>query len=386
MSEKALETPLLLPEGVDEVQRISLFLGGIATIACFAGFALDRSQFFRSYLVAYLYFLGIALGCLALDMMHRLTGGAWGEAARDILAAGTRTVPLLAVLFVPFVFGMPDLFAWARPEESGVETALAGRHAYLNVGFFWVRAAVYFAVWWSLARVVARRGNRGEVSAEERRRRQAVSGVGLVAYFLTATFASVDWLLSLDPSWYSTIYGIYFVGTHALGALSLVAIAGFFLSRRQASPAPLEARHFHDWGNLLLAFIMLWAYFALSQFLVIWMGNISEEVAWYVHRERGGWVVVSALLVVLQFFVPFVVLLSRRVKRSARRLAVVGVLIAATRWLDLYWQVGPTFYERVRFHLLDAATVLAVGGLWLAIFLQQLRRRTPLPGAERIGG
>jgi hypothetical protein len=369
-------------DALRRVRRVALVAGVAGAVACGVGAVLRPEQFFRSYLVAYLFWVGVPLGCLAILMINYVTGGAWGAVIRRVLESGTRTLPLMALLFVPVALGVRVLYAWAQPEHVAHDLVLQQKTAYLNVPFFVVRAAVYFAAWI----VVARFLNRWSLAQDDTddpwpaRRLEQLSRGGLVLLGLTMTFAAIDWAMSLEPHWFSTIYGIVFMGGSVLSAFAIAIPVAAVLASRRPLAAVIRPAQFHDLGNLLLAFVMLWAYFAVSQFLIIWSANLPEEIPWYLRRIRGGWEYVVVMIVVFHFALPFVVLLSRDVKRRAARLAVVAVALAVVRMLDVFWLVTPAFSpERLVFHALDVAALVGVGGLWIATFLWQLDGRPLVP-------
>lgn len=375
MSEPAA-TPFEAPPELARWQGRALLVGLAAAVVCVAGSFFDRDQFFYSYLLGYLFWLGIPLGCLALVLLYHLTYGAWGAVARRILEAASRTVPLLGLLALPIAFGMHEIFPWSDAGHVAGDPLLRHKAPYLNVPGFWLRHAVYFLVWSVPALVLSRlsRLQDQEDDPRLRRRMRLVSGPALAAFCLAASFASFDWLMSLDPHWYSTIYGVYFVGTLALSGLTFLIATAWYLGGREPLSRVLEPERFHDYGKLLLAFVMLWAYFSFSQYFIIWSGNIPEGVSWYVERRHGSWPAVSVALVVLHFVVPFLLLLSRPLKRRAGSVAGVALLLLAMRWIDLSFQTGPSLGRHFSVHLLDVAAFLAVGGLWLALFLRELRR------------
>jgi len=370
------------PAGLLSIGRVSLLIGAAGAAACLAGAYVDPAQFFRSYLVAFLYWLSIALGCSAIGMLHHLTRGGWGLMIRRVLEAAAGTLPLVALFFVPLLFGLGDLYRWARQDEVRGDALLRHQAIFLNVPFFVTRAAIYFAIWcgfaWVLGRLSARQDATGDRALA--RRMQMVAAPGLVLYCLTATFASIDWLMSLDSRWSSTIYGVYFVGGHAIAGLSFAILVALYLCERGGMSEAFRPIHFHDYGKLLLTFVVLWAYFAVSQLIIIWSGNLAEEITWYRGRLLGGWSGVSLLLVLLHFALPFVLLLSREGKRNAARLSAVAILLLLMRWVDLHWLAAPAFSpERPAFHWLDGATMTALGGFWIAAFARRLARRPLLP-------
>lgn len=369
------------PAALDQVQRRALVAGGAGILLCALGFFLDRPAFYRAWLVGWIYWLGIALGCLAIMMLHHLTRGAWGLVARRVLEAAGRTLPVLALLFLPLLFGLQELYPWARPEAKA-DHLLQAKAAYLNVPFFVARAALYFLIWGGFAFILSRLSRRQDETGELQltRRMQLLASAGIVLYCLAASFASVDWLMSLQPHWFSTIYGVYFLGGQGISALAFLIVVALFLWRREPMSEVLSPGHFHDWGKLLLAFVMLWTYFSFSQFLIIWSGNLPEEITWYAARTRGGWQWLAIALALFHFALPFVLLLSRDLKRRPQRLAAVAGWMLVMRWLDLVWQVEPAFSpERFTFHWLYLAAPLAVGGLWVWAWAAELKKRPLLP-------
>jgi hypothetical protein len=346
------------------------------------GLFLDARQFFQSYLMAYMLCLGVTLGCLALGMVHQLSGGAWGVVIRRPIGAASRVLPVMTLMFLPIALGMRHLYIWTNADLVAHDEMLQHKQLYLNTPFFLARAAIYFLVWnaisyflnaWSLEQ--DRTGN-----PRLARRMQMLSGGGLLAYGLTITFASFDWLMSLEPHWFSTIYGVLIVGGQGLSALAFLIIVLVWLSRRPPLDRIVAPSHFHDLGNLMLAFVMLWAYFSFSQYLIIWSGNLPVEIGWYLHRLQTGWRAVGVVLILGHFAAPFVVLLSRTVKRQPELLLKVAAGILIVRLIDLFWLIAPEFHQTgISVSWLDLALPLTLGSLWLACFVWQLRGRAILP-------
>jgi hypothetical protein len=376
------ETADQLIPSLRQHQRRLLILGASGGLISIVGLWTNPAQFFQSYLVAYMFVLGVTLGCLALGMVHQLSGGAWGVVIRRPIGAASRVLPVLTVLFLPIVFGMSHLYEWTHADVVASDEVLQHKQLYLNAPFFLIRAAVYFLVWnalsfflnaWSLEQ-----DRTGDPAIA--RRMQLLSAGGLMGYGLTVTFASFDWLMSLEPHWFSTIYGVLLIGGQGLSALAFLIVASAWLSRRPPLQGIIVPAHFHDLGNLMLAFVMLWAYFAFSQYLIIWSGNLPEEIAWYLHRLQTGWRAVGALLVVLHFVAPFGLLLSRAIKRQANLLVRVAYLILVLRVVDLYWLVAPEFHrDGVAVSWLDLVLPFSLSAFWLGCFVWQLRGRAILP-------
>ena len=339
-------------------------------------------QLLRSYLVAYVFWTGLALGSLALLSIHQVTGGQWGIAIRRLLESAGLTVPVLAVMFVPIALGVRVLYPWAQPEHMAHDPVLQQKAIYLNVPFFLVRAASYFVLWTFLARSMAYWSLAQDASDSPlpARRLHLLSRGTLLLLGLTMTFAAIDWMMSLEPHWSSTIYGIIYMGGSVLTSFAFAIPALAALRDRPEVAAVATPEVFHDLGKLMLAFIMLWAYFALSQFLITWMGNLPEEIPWYLARGRGGWQWVGVAIVVFHFALPFVVLLSRNAKRRATSLARVAIGLAVMRFVDLYWLVAPAFHPgQLSVHWLDFATTALIGGLWVAAFVRHLSVRPLVP-------
>jgi hypothetical protein len=370
------------PGDVDRLQRNGLAAAALGIVGCAAGVFLDRPVFFRAYLVAWLLVVGLTLGCMAIAMLHHLSRGGWGLMVRRVLEAASRTLPLVFLLALPLAFGMKDLYAWARPELVAADPVLQAKRWWLSVPFFWVRLVVYFAIWGGFTWVLNRLSQEQDRTGDPRltRKMQLIAAPGLAIYCVLATLASVDWLMSLQPRWFSTIYGIYFIGGQGLAALAFTIVVALFLARRAPMERVLSPHYFHDYGKLMLAFVMLWAYFSFSQFLIIWSGNLPEEIVWYVKRIHGGWGWIALALVVFHFALPFALLLSRDLKRNARRLGMVALAMLAVRFLDLFWQVEPAFHDgQFYFSWIYLVALLAVGGLWLAAFVAELKKRPLLP-------
>jgi hypothetical protein len=367
---------------LDRFQRGSLVIGLPALALCVAGAFHSPAQFFRSYLLAFVFWVGVALGCTAILMLHHMVGGRWGFLLRRQLESGTQTFYLMAVLALPLLFGLRLLYSWADPEKVKLDPILQYKQPYLNVPFFILRTVIYFIAWIALAYFL----NKWSLEQDETanpdltKRLQTLSGPGLVIYGLTVTFASVDWVMSLEPRWFSTIYGMIFMVTQALAAMSIVTIAVILLSTQKPLSDVVSKRVLNDYGNLLLTFTMLWAYLSFSQYLIIWSGNLQDEIPWYVSRASGGWAWVAMALIVFHFAVPFLLLLSRFVKRRTRWLGAVAALQIVMGVLDIFWLTVPA-YERSgpQFHWMDWAAILGIGGVWVWRFTANLKSRPLLP-------
>ena len=374
------------PPTLARVQTVGLVVGLAALAGAAFTFAGERAYFFKGYLLGVVFWTGVSLGCLAFSMVHHLSGGAWGVVSRRVFEAASRTVPLMAVLFVPFAFGLADVYLWARPDAVQADPALQHKASYLNVGFFLLRATLYFVAWSVLALVLSRwslQQEHGDADDRLSLRMQRVSGGGIVLYALTVFFMSVDWMMSLDPHWFSTIYGMLFMVNQGLSALAFTIAVLVLLARIEPMGRVIAPAHLHDLGKLMLAFVMLWAYLTFSQFLIVWSANLPEEIPWYLTRMQGGWGYVSVALIVFHFFVPFLLLLNRDLKRQGSLLVAVACWILVMRLVDLFWLIGPLHGEGpLRVHLADVLAPIGIGGLWMAVFAWQLRSRALLPLGE----
>ncbi len=375
----------LPPAGRLRTLALALAIGGLA--ATILGGFMNPAYFFRGWLVAGVFAMNIALGCLALTMLQHLTHGGWGLIQRRTMESAALTIPvLMAVFLLPIIVlgGLPHLYEWARPEVVKEDHLLQLKEPYLNVPFFLLRQVIYLAVWGGLALLFARMSRRQDAADEgSTRRMQAFAGPGLILYALALTFASTDWLMSLQPHWFSTIYGVYLMGSQGMSAIAFLIVFGVWLSRRQPMDRVIHPRHFHDYGKLLLAFAMLWAYFSYSQFLIIWSGNLPEENSFYLARLHHGWGPVSLAIALFHFAVPFAILLSRGIKRRGRTLIRVAWLLLFMRWVELVWQVEPAFHEHNYAMLwMYLAATLAMAGIGLLTFLWLAARRPLLPAND----
>jgi len=372
----------LFTPAYDQWRRRALIAGAAALALCLIGAFVNPAQFFRAYLIGFLFWFGIGLGCLAILMLQNLAGGAWGLVIERVLEAGSRTLPLLAVLFLPLLFGLSSLYLWANPQAVAASHLLQHKAPYLNPPFFMARALFLFAIWTALAILMSRwsaeHDRTGDPLFLEKMRR--LSGPGLLIYVATLTVAAIDWVMSMQPMWYSTGFGLIFVTAQGLATMAFVLIVLTFLSKRAPLSDFVHDQHFIDLGNLLLMFVMLWSYISFAQFLIIWSGNIPEEVIWYMPRTSGGWTLVAIALIVFHFAVPFVLLLMRTVKRRAARIRRLAIFLLVMRWVDTVWLVEPPFHP-LGFSLswMDIAAPVGIGGIWLWYFLGQLAARPVLP-------
>jgi len=364
---------------METIQRNALIAAVVGIIGCIAGVLLQPGRFFASYLLSFVFWSNISLGFLAVTMLHHMTSGRWSFLIVRISEAGMRVLPVLALLFVPLLFGLVDLYPWISHAENPV---IASRGSYLNVPFFIIRSILYFAIWIAMAFLLSRWSRRQDASADPALTRslRLLSAPGLVVYALTATFAAVDWTMSLQPEWSSTIYGMLAMTGQVLAALAIAAVALRLLSRSGPLADVVAPRPLNDLGNMILAFVILWAYMSFSQFLIIWAGNLPDEIPWYLRRLGAGWRTVGLLLIIFHFGVPFFLLLMRRNKRALRMLAAIAIGLLVMRMVDVYWVVMPgAVTSGATANWTDLAAFLAVGGVWVAWFMRQLKGAPLLP-------
>ncbi len=359
------------------LQRLALLLGGAGVIACIVLAILLPGIFFQSYLVAYLFWLGVALGSAGMLMVYRLTGGYWGDAMGRTFEAAVSTLPFLALLFAPILLGMGTLYGWTDEAVVAADPFLQHKVAYLNVPFFIVRAVIYFAIWivggWMLVSWGEKHRQNCDPAIAARLGR--IAAPGLILYAFTMTFASVDWVMSLEPHWFSTIYGLMLVIGQVLSALCVAAIMLTWASRRCPQEAELPTDTLHDMAKLLFMAVCLTGYIAFSQFLIIWYANLPEEIIWYLPRTHTGWNMVAVALIVFYFALPFALLLPRRNKRNARFVGVMAMILLVAHLVELMWLVVPAFNrEAVWPAAVDVAVWLALGGVWGFVFLGRLRK------------
>lgn len=370
---------LQAPPFARRIQMRSLVIGAIFTVITIVGAVVTpAAQFWHAYLLAFMGWLGLSLGSMAFLMLWYLTGGRWGITARRIVEAGMRTLPLMAGLFIPLAVGARWLYAWADPNVVAHSRELQGaKLAYLNLTGYRFRGVVYFVIWIGFAYLLSK------WSAEQdhapvrdlRRRYSKLSSAGVILYAFTISFAAIDWVMSMDATWISTVYGLIFVAGEVLIAICFLVIVETMLSNYQPYSEVLTASNLSDHGNLMLAFVMLWAYMSFSQLLIIWSGNLPEEIRWYLPRWHHGWQFVGLCLAGLHFAVPFALLLSAQRKRKAHRLVKVAIWLFVMRWVDLFWFIEPNEHPQFYVHWLDIVIPLAMGGLWFAYFFYNLRSR-----------
>jgi hypothetical protein len=380
---------LSTPPVIKTIGRRSLVIGVVASvIAIGLGFT-NPQVFFRGYLLSFMDWLGICLGSMAILMIRHMTGGGWGMVIRRVLGASMRTLPVMFLFFIPLAWlAVPRLYPWAMPLEA-IQNPRIREHlehfpavrSYLNWHGYVLRGLVYFAIWGLIVFLLSK------WSAEQNQppvrdnsaRFKAVSGPGLIIFAFTISFGAIDWAMSLDPSWISTIYGLLFVAGELLAGLAFAVVIERILFKYKPMSLLLRPDFVHDHGKFMLTFIMVWAYFSFSQWLIIWAGNLPEEITWYIRRLGGGWAYVGLFLVIFHFAVPFAILLSRPFKRDVTKLAWLAAWMLCMRYVDLFWIIEPNFSTTFTVTWADILIPFGMGGLWLAYFCRNLSSLPLLP-------
>ena len=343
------------------------------------------SALLHAYLVGYIYWLMVPLGCMAILMLHHLTGGWWGYPIRRLLEAASRTFGWMAILFIPILLGMKQLYPWVSgPGDMAGNPDDRFKLAYLTPSFFAVRLIIYFVILIGLSYFLNKWSRQQDDSGDPAlaKKLEGLSGPGLILWGLVVTYGTVDWVMSLEPKWFSTIYGMIFMMVGTLTAISFVIV----VLRRLSGEAPFKGvvtpGQYNDLGNLMLTFTMLWAYLAFSQFLIIWAGNIKDEIPWYMSRAFGAWAVVAVILIVLHFGLPFLLLLQRNVKRRVESLSMVAGMMMILSMVDVYWIIVPAYEpNRPEFGpaLLDIVAIAVIGAVWISVYFRELKKMPLLP-------
>jgi hypothetical protein len=389
------------PADLGRVQNISVGVGLVGIIIWIIGAVVSSNRidtFFHSYLVAFVFWTSVALGCLGLLMVQYLGGAGWGLLIRRQLEAGSHTLWLMLILFLPIaILGLHSLYDWSDPSRITNEAELKlldHKSPWLNQRGFLIRGVIYFVVWIGLAAYLRKWSKQQDENRDMGavQRAQNLSGPGFVLYALAVTFAGVDWVMSLDVEWFSTIFGLLMLIGQGVVAMAFLITVGVYLSGREPMDRIYQPKHFHDLGKLQLTVVMVWAYFSFSQLLIIWSGNLPEEIPWYLERFARGtqWRWMGVALILLNFALPFLLLLSRDLKHNRRRLMAVAWLLIAMRFVDLLWLIAPELVGghagqaashglSIGSYINYAAAVIGVGGLWLGWFFYQLRQRALVP-------
>jgi hypothetical protein len=367
---------------LNRIQLASLGIGIVALAASAFGAFSNSKQFFFSYLFAILFWLGLSLGCFVITMIHQLTGGRWGYPTRRFLEAGFMVLPLMAVLFIPIFFGLHFLYPWAQPAERAAVKALQERHVYENGWAYILRQIFFLFVWIWLAARLRKLSLEQDLTndAAPTRKARVLSGPGIVIYGLLVTFASVDWIVSLEKDWYSTMFGVIVAGGQILSAFAFGVIMLTTFRNQEPFASTVDKVHYHHLGNLMLTFVLFWTYVSFGQLLIIYSGDLPKELEWYLHRIAGSWKAVVAVIALFHFFLPFFLLLFRSIKKRVAALATLAALLFVMHIVDTYWMVMPSLHQNgVSLSWLDFTAPIGVGGLWVSYFLWRLKSAPLLP-------
>jgi hypothetical protein len=377
---------LTAPPIVKTIGQRSLIVGVVFGLIALILAFLRPEQFFRAYLLGFMCWLGVSLGSMAILMIRHLTGGGWGMVIRRILGAAMRTLPLLALLFIPIILGMHKLYIWAQPLDQIADKHLQEHlkditKTYLTTNGFVIRAIFYFAIWNLLSYLLSHWSRQTDRAGapDNTERFKAVAGPGLILYGFTISFAAIDWVMSLDPSWISTIFGLVILIGEVLSAMCFAVVVERILFNYKPMSEMLSPDFVHDHGKWMLTFVMVWAYFNYSQWLIIWAGNLPSEITYYMRRLNGGWGYVGLFIVIFHFAIPFGTLLSRPFKRNIRKLVWLAVWLMLMRYLDLFWIIEPNFSTTFHVTVADIVVPIAIGGFWLAYFFRNLGSLPLLP-------
>lgn len=362
-----------------------IFIALVAWIASIAGFIADPNRFFESYLMGYLFCITIPFGAAFFVMIQYLTGSAWSVPMRRIAENLMGTIPVGAILFIPVLVGIPHLYEWAHPDWIRTELAKigGGKTGYLNPQWFIIRAAIFFFLWtlWS-SRINSHSTQQDkDGSVEHMHSISRWCAPGLLMLMLSVSLAAFDWSMSLNPQWYSTIFGLYVFAGGGLSFIAVWILICMALRSKGVLKNTINVEHYHDLGKWLFAMVLFWAYIAFSQYLLIWYANLPEETIWFRYRFEGNWAVWSWVLLFGHFIIPFLVLVLRASKRNFRILTTMAIWIVAAHYVDVYWQVMPTFYHAkgVSFHWLDIACPVAIASIFALVFWFKVKKHALLP-------
>jgi len=384
----AKQLDLSPPPVVKTLAQRSLIVGVVFAIVAVILALKNAEEFYRAYLLGFMVLLGLALGSMAIIMIRHLTGGGWGVVIRRILGAAMRTLPLLAALFIPMIVAVLQhrVYIWAQPLENISDKHLRDHLAditktYLNANGFIYRAVFYFAIWNLLSFLLSHWSKQTDHAGapDNTDRFKTVAGPGLILYGFTVSFAAIDWIMSLDPSWVSTIFGLVILIGQVLAAMCFAVIIERILYDYKPMSDLLKPDFVHDHGKWMLAFTMVWAYFNYSQWLIIWAGNLPNEITYYLRRLNGGWGYVGLIIVIFHFAVPFAILLSRQFKRNIRKLVWLAAWLLLMRYVDMFWIIEPNFSKTLTVTLADVVVPIALAGIWLAYFFYNLSGLPLLP-------
>lgn len=369
------------------IGKVSLIIGVIFMALSAYGFFQDKTHFLLNYLTAFVFWLSIALGGLFFIMIHHLTGAQWSTVLRRISENIAATMPLLVILFIPILFGVHNLYEWSHPKlvdpnSSQFDKIIYGKSGYLNISFFYIRSVIYLSVWTWLALSLRKKSLVQDSGHKDNHTKsfKKISAPGIILFSITITFASFDWMMSLDPHWFSTIFGVYIFSGSFLAFLCFLVIMLTSNRTKNSLSNIFTVEHYHDIGKLMIAFVIFWAYMAFSQYFLIWYANLPEENYWFLYRWENSWKFISLIIIFGHFVLPFIALITRAAKRSVMFLSIVAIWILVMHFIDLYWLVLPTHYrDGIHFNIYDVAPLIGIGGLFIWYFWKLHSSRPVIP-------
>lgn len=375
-----LQTYRFKETGIFGSVALAIGLLGLATSA--VGYFTETTQFFHSWLVAFMFWLSIGLGGLFFTMLHHLVNAQWSTVLRRWSESAMATLPLMSLFVIPILLGMHDLYHWSHADIVAHDEILQGKAAYLNPTFFVIRSIGYFVIWTILAVVLHRISLKqdDEHSSALSAKFRKISAPGMILFAMTITFASFDWIMSLDAHWYSTIFGVYIFSGSFIAILSFMILIGLYQRRQAILHNQVTIEHYHDIGRLMFSFVIFWAYMGFSQYFLMWYANIPEETVWFYHRWYSDWRPMSLVIIFGHFVIPFIVLITRAAKRKMILLGTVSVWLLVMRWVDLYWLVFPNLHEHgPHFSWIDLSTMAGIGGIFIWYFWKKYTSHAVVP-------
>jgi hypothetical protein len=363
---------------MDRIQRNALVVGLIALALTLVALFRDSQHFWQSYLFAYIFWAGLTLGCLGIFFLHNVVGGNWGVAVRRMVESGMRNLPLMLLFALPLFFALKTLYIWTDATYRAEHFAVGHKAIYMNQPFFIARTVLYFVIWLALGSRILGMANEHDRTGDPAlfNRIKGASAPALLIFVVTTTYAFIDWIMSLEPDWYSTIYPWMFTVSQVLLTFAFLVALLVLLSKREPFAGFVTPQHYHDLGNLMLAFTMLWAYMSFAQFLIIWAENLPDEIPWYIRRFSGGWGYIAWTISIFHFCVPFFLLLMRFIKKNPNLLRSLALWMILVRILDVFWIVAPAFRQKgLEVYWTDIVALIGIGGIWLSFFIRNLKSR-----------
>jgi hypothetical protein len=360
--------------------KIALVIGVLGLLLSAIGYFGDSKQFYFSYLTSFAFWVSLGLGGLFFTMLHHISGAKWSTVLVRISQAAMSVLPIMIIFFIPIFFGIKELFDWSHPEIVAESSVLQGKAGFLNTSFFTIRAIIYFAIWGILAFLINKYSRLQDEGKDTTKQLRIVSAPGMFLFAFTLSFAAFDWLMSLDPHWFSTMFGAYYFGGSFVIILALLIIMANYLQSNGTLTNEINHAHFSDLGKMFFGFIVFWAYLGGAQYFFIWYANIPEETVWFLDRWKNSWKTVSQLLIIGHFLLPFVTLIFFNTKRNRKILVFFAFWIFLFHYLDMYWLIAPTLHhESAQFSWMDLTAFLGIGGIFIALFWKNFTSKAIVP-------